>query len=120
MAYGNQPFENALDGSGTDARTGHIAEPGDGEDNISRAPPTHAMGASQEIGPETKKYTERPPSRSEQGQSIQVDAAVASRIAANVEDFMVRVQYLLWPFHSCLYAPVESTGRTALSFQPKD
>ncbi|KAK7921300.1 hypothetical protein PG985_009322 [Apiospora marii] len=95
MAYGNLPLGNAHGGSGTGtgAGTRRTADPGDGEDEISRAPPpTHAMAVNQEeIVPETGKHTEGPPSRAGQQQSIQVDPAVAGRIAANVQDFMTLV-----------------------------
>ncbi|KAK8039377.1 MFS transporter- SP family- general alpha glucoside:H+ symporter [Apiospora rasikravindrae] len=94
MTDGNRPSENKQDGSGSGSGSGsgagrNVRLRGEAEE-ISQAPPTHSTTASQNVV-EAEKHNEIPPGRKEQGQSIQIDPAVASKIAANVDDFMTLV-----------------------------
>ncbi|KAK8087172.1 hypothetical protein PG994_002146 [Apiospora phragmitis] len=91
MASKNQPSEDNTQDGGGDAGGGRIAGSGDNTEEISHTPPTHSTAADQGIV-DAEKHTERPPSGTRQEQSIQIDPAVASKIAANVDDFMTLVQ----------------------------
>lgn len=59
------------------------------QEEITPAPPTHSTTAEYVEDDAEKPSAARSPSQTGQQQSTQIDPAVASKIAANVDDFMV-------------------------------
>ncbi|KAK8094699.1 MFS transporter- SP family- general alpha glucoside:H+ symporter [Apiospora hydei] len=90
MTDRNQSSENTQDGSGDDAGAGRNVRLGDEAEEISQAPPTYSTTARQKVV-DAEKHPERPPGRTGPQQSVQIDPAVARKIAANVDDFMTLV-----------------------------
>ncbi|KAK7980449.1 protease S8 tripeptidyl peptidase I, partial [Apiospora arundinis] len=71
-------------------RAERIMGPGNQEQEaITPAPPTHSTAAKYGEDDAEKPSAARPPSQTGQQQSTQIDPAVASKIAANVDDFMI-------------------------------
>ncbi|KAK7948071.1 MFS transporter- SP family- general alpha glucoside:H+ symporter [Apiospora aurea] len=90
MTDRNQPSENAQDGSGDETGAGRNVRLRDGAEEISQAPPTYSTTARRRVE-DAEKHPERPQVRAGPQQSVQIDPAVARKIAANVDDFMTLV-----------------------------